>query len=193
MSLELLNTLASLLTVCIVAATAITALVQLQHLRASNQINAMLAIGEQLNTKSLTDALTLVRDRLPAMVDDPKYRAYNARADRGEEEEIVPEFEEVRQAAILIGNSYEELGILVKQGIVDTQMFLDRYSWVILRRWKLLDRSLVDARDDTGQPFWENFEYLAVLSEDWMREHPSQYPNGMRRMRLPTRPPLGAG
>jgi hypothetical protein len=193
MSLELLNALASLLTVCIIAATAIAAMVQLRHLRAGNQINAMLAIGEELSSKSITDGMTLLRHRLPAMADDPKFRAYNYRADRGEEQEVIPEYEELRQAASLVGNSYEELGILVKQGIVDKDIFLDRYSWVILRYWNVMVKALVDARDATGQSaIWENFEYLAVLSEDWLREHPSLYPEGMRRMPLPQRPPLSS-
>jgi hypothetical protein len=191
MSLELLNALASLFTVCIIAATAIAAMVQLRHLRAGNQINAMLAIGEELSSTSITDAMTLLRHKVPAMADDPKFRAYNARADRGQEQDVVPEYEEVRQAASLIGNSYEELGILVKQGIVDRDIFLDRYSWVILRYWTLIVKALVDAREATGQAaIWENFEYLAVLSEDWMRQHPSLYPKGVRRMPLPKRPPL---
>jgi hypothetical protein len=51
MSLELLNAIGTLLTVTIVAATAIAALVQLRHLRAGNQINAMLRIGEELGAK----------------------------------------------------------------------------------------------------------------------------------------------
>ena len=54
MSLELLNALASLLTVCIIAATAIAAMVQLRHLRAGNQITAMLAIGEELSGKAIS-------------------------------------------------------------------------------------------------------------------------------------------
>ena len=191
MSLELLNALASLLTVCIIAATAIAAMVQLRHLRAGNQINAMLAIGQELSSKSITDAMTMLRHRLPAMDDDPRFRAYNAAADRGQGQEVIPEYEDLRQAASLIGNAYEELGILVKQGIVDKDIFLDRYSWVILRYWKLMEKALVDARQATGQQaVWENFEYLAVLSEDWLREHPSLYPKGARRMPLPERPPL---
>jgi hypothetical protein len=32
---------------------------------------------------------------------------------------------------------------------------------------------------------WENFEYLAVLSQDWIAEHPKgAYPEGMRRITL---------
>ncbi len=191
MSLELLNALASLLTVCIIAATAIAALAQLRHLRAGNQINAMLAIGEELSSKAFTDAIAVVQHKLPLVEDDPEYRAYNARMDRNQQQDPIPEYEAVREAMNVIGNAYEELGILVKQGIVDKDIFLDRYSWVISRYWKLMVKSLVDARSATGQAaIWENYEYLAVLSEDWMREHPSLYPPGIRRMPLPERPPL---
>jgi len=193
MSLELLNALASLFTVCIIAATAIAAMVQLRHLRAGNQINAMLSIGEELSSKALTDAKFVIRRKLAAVVDDPKFRAYNAEIESGRAPEVIPEYEEVRQALSLVGNSYEELGILVKQGIVDPDLFLDRYSWVIFGQWKLMEPVVVDAREATGQPaIWENFEYLAVLSEDWMRKHTSTYPKGLRRMPLPQRPPLNS-
>ena len=193
MSLELVNALASLLTVCIIAATAIAAMVQLRHLRAGNQITAMLAISEELSSKAITDAMALIRHKLPLVEDDPGFRAYNARADRNQQQDLIPEYEDVRQATNVIGNAYEELGILVKQGIVDKAIFLERYCWVILSYWKTMRKSLVDSRDSTGSAaIWENFEYLAVLSEDWMKEHPSLYPRGMRRMPLPERPALKA-
>ena len=104
---------------------------------------------------------------------------------------MVPEYEEVRQAVNLLGNAYEELGILVKQGIVDKELFLDRYCWVISANWKQVVKAVADARADAGQPaIWESFEYLAVLSDDWLRDHASTYPIGLRRMPLPERPPL---
>jgi hypothetical protein len=193
LSLELLKALASLLTVCIIAATAIAAMVQLRHLRAGNQITAMLAIGEELSSKAITNARQLIRLKLPLIEDDPAWRAYNARADVRRAQEPIAEYEEIREAASLVGNAYEELGILVKQGIVDKDIFLDRYSWVIMGLWKRLEKTVADARAATGQQaVWENFEYLAVLSEDWLREHPSVYPRGVRRMPLPKRPPLKA-
>jgi hypothetical protein len=191
MSLELLNALASVLTACIVAATAIAAMVQLRHLRAGNQINAMLAIGEELSSPQFTDAQAIIRQKLPAVVDDPKWRAYNAELDRGGAPDVIPEYEEIRRAVSFVCNAYEELGILVKQGIVDADLFLDRYSWVISSQWKRIKSALVDAREATGQQaVWENFEYLAVLSEDWIQTRPSTYPKDMRRMPLPERPPL---
>lgn len=191
MPLELLNALASLLTVCIIAATAIAAMVQLRHLRANNQINAMLAIGEELAAEPFRDAQKVMREKLPALIDDSGFRAYNAARDGGERPEPNPEYEKVREAVTLVCNSYEELGILVKNGIVDKDLFMDRYSWVITAAWRLVDKAVADARHDTGQiAVWENFEYLAVLSKDWIRDHPTVYPKGMARMALPDRPPL---
>ena len=38
------------------------------------------------------------------------------------------------------------------------------------------------ARSLAQPAIWENFEYLAVLSEDWIRQNTSTYPKGVRRM-----------
>lgn len=191
MSLELINAVASLLTVCIIAATAIAAMAQLRHLRAGNQISAMLSIGEELSAERFVAAGQLVRRRLPDLVDDPEYRSYNAARDAGGYPKNNADFEELRTALNTICNAFEELGILVKNGIVDAGLFLDRYSWVIHGWWSLTEKSVADAREATGQvAVWENFEYLAVMARDWMRTHPSTFPKGMARMPLPARPPL---
>ncbi|MBV8365084.1 MAG: hypothetical protein JO194_01150 [Candidatus Eremiobacteraeota bacterium] len=186
MSLELINTVGSLLTACIIAATAIVAIVQLRHLRASNQISAMLNIGEELRDPEFTRALHLIRTQLDSAVQDPLFRAYSDAWDHGDPLPDVPEsYEQLRNAATLVGNAYEELGILVKNGIVDRHLFLDRYSWTISNAWGRLALVTADSRAATGQQaLWENFEYLAVLSEDWIRDHGSVYPKGVRRMPL---------
>jgi len=76
-------------------------------------------------------------------------------------------------------------GILVKNGIIDKALFLDRYSFIIAQNWNLLERYTAYTRAAAvSDSIWENFEYLAVLSQDWMREHPSTYPNGIRRLQL---------
>lgn len=186
MSLELLNTFGTLLTATIVAATAIAALVQLRHLRASNQINAMLSIGNQYDDKEYRAAVYLVQHKFASAFDDPRYRAYELAVSRGVTVPTVPEeFVQLRSAVNLIGNMQEELGILVKAGIVDKHLFLDRYCWVISQTWKRLESFVAFVREvaENGS-IWENFEYLAVLSQDWMSEHPSAYPKGVRRMQL---------
>ena len=186
MSLELLNTFGTLLTAAIVAATAIAALVQLRHLRAGNQINAMLSIGNQYDHKEFRDARHLVQQKVAAALEDPLFREYEFAVSRSLPVATVPDdFAQLRSAVNLIGNTHEELGILVKNGIVDKDIFLDRYCWVIAEGWKQMERYVAYIREIvSNNAIWENFEYLAVLSEDWMAQHQSNYPRGVRRMQL---------
>jgi hypothetical protein len=186
MSLELLNTLGTLITVAIIAATAIAAMVQLRHLRAGNQINAMLSISNQFDEKEFRDAFSVVVEKAESTLDDPAYREYVVSVLRHQPvPAMTKETLDVAAAIRLVANTYEELGILVKNGIVDKTLFLDRYAFVILRTWRRMEGTVAWTRAVADQTsIWENFEYLTVLSEDYMREHPTSYPQGVRRLTL---------
>ncbi|HET9343853.1 MAG TPA: hypothetical protein VFO25_13155 [Candidatus Eremiobacteraceae bacterium] len=193
MSLEFLNSIAPILTIVIVAATAIAALVQLKHMRAGNQISALLAIGEELSTEKYADAADLVRHKLAAAMEDPVYREYEIALTLNRPAPAVDQsYVEIRRASVLVGNAYEQLGILVKSGIVDRDMLLDRYNWLILLQWRRLEGVTALSRAAMGNTMaWENFEYLAVLSEDYLAKHRGgTYPRGVRRMPLANRWPL---
>jgi hypothetical protein len=186
MSLELINTLGTLTTVAIVAAAAIAALVQLRHLRAGNQINAMLSIGDKFQGLVFQNALESVNTRLAAALGDPAFRNHVVAMRRGDPSvpDVDTKYVDVRRAAILVGNVYEELGILVKNGIVDRTLFLDRYQGVIISAWHRLEAFAAFIREASGSAaIWENFEYLAVLSQDWLKQHPQgTFPKGVRRL-----------
>jgi hypothetical protein len=79
MSLELANTMGTLLTAAIVAATAIAALVQLRHLRAGNQINAMLSIGNQYESEAFREAMKTVNHQSAAL-EDPLFSRLRRRS-----------------------------------------------------------------------------------------------------------------
>jgi hypothetical protein len=186
MSLELINTLGTVTTVVIVAAAAMAALVQLRHLRAGNQINAMLSIGESLD-KEFLDAQHFVQKELAVALKHPDFRAYSAAMARGvAPPEAPPVYVEVRRAAVAVGNKYEELGILVRNGIVDPNLFIERYNNVIGGGWSALETFTAFTRAVVGtDTVWDNFEYLAVLAQDWLKQHPQGiYPKGVRRLQL---------
>jgi hypothetical protein len=188
MSLELLNTLASLATVAIVAATAVAALVQLRHMRGGNQINAMLNIGDKIQSRTHRDAEDIVNRGIKSGLEDASFREYVLALHRGDSvPDVDPRYVELRRAIILIGGTYEELGILVKNGIVDQTIFLDRYVHLIIRDWAALADYIAFGRDARGaNSFWENFEYLTVLAQDWYERHrgASNYPAGIRRLQI---------
>jgi hypothetical protein len=185
MSLELTNTIAALLTVTIVAVTALAALIQLRHLRAGNQINALLSVSEKLDSREFTDALTDVNRDLKAALADPTFRDYEIAIYRRLPPPNVNErYVDLHHACVLIGNTFELLGVLVKNRIIEKRIFVDHYCSVVLGAWNLLaDRTALGR--EVGDPCgWEYFEYLAVLSEDWIEAHPSTYPKGIRRYPL---------
>ena len=187
MSLELVNTFGTLLTVAIIAATAIAAMIQLRHVRAGNQISAMLSIGNQFDAKEFRDAMNLIGHKLATALEDPAYRDYVTARNRRLPLPVVSEdYRSLVDAVVLVGNTYEELGILVKKGIIDRDIFLDRYSWTITGAWHRLENAVGWARAVADEPrIWENFEYLTVLAQDYARGRGSTYPAGVRRLNVP--------
>jgi hypothetical protein len=92
---------------------------------------------------------------------------------------------ELWSAARLTGNTYERLGALVKNGIVDQRIFLDVLGANVLRDWDAIEGYTALLRDATrNQSYYENFEYLTVLSQDHFERTPSTYPKGVRRLQL---------
>lgn len=184
MSLELVNTLASLATVVIIFATAIAAIVQLRHMRTSNQIMALLTIGERFDSPSYVDAYLLVDRKLESALEDPLFRAYEiAHAKNQTLPEIDPALLAVRRAAVLIGNMYDELGLLVNNGIVDRKLFIYQYAPHIVEQWHRMEHYIAFVRQAQGNnTVWEMYECLVVLTEDFLQNQPATYPVGMRRL-----------
>jgi hypothetical protein len=183
---ELINTLATLFTASVIAATAIAALIQLRHLRASNQINAMLAIGEKLDGVEFQRTGDFIRHDLKAATDEPAFiRHVIAFVRREAPAEENPHYDRLFRAIRQVANAFEELGILLKRGIIDQDIFLERYAFVILGHWERLAPIIAFIREVTGSnALWENFEYLTTLAEKWNKEYPTSYPPGAPRMQL---------
>ena len=186
MSLEIVNTVATALTATVIGATAIAALVQLRHLRAANQITALLAVQNELDSPDFRDAERLVREELSALLEDPEFCRYEVSMGRR-----VPilqadeRYVRARQAANLIGNTFENIGSMVKNRILDEHLVMDIYSWIIDSYWKRLSGLTAIGRASTGeQSIYENFEYIAVLSQRWLASHPVTYPRNVERMTL---------
>jgi hypothetical protein len=176
MSLELWNTFGTFGTFVVIAATALAALVQLRHMRGSNQIVALTECRETLESEDFQNAQRFVSYDLPNRLNDPKEVLRIAQPQS--------QFEDEYRAIDTVANFFENMGVFVKNGIIDRDLACDTWSHVILRNWKALLPIVTFVREDLGAPgIWENFEYMAVLSEQYQREHPrGTYPKGAPRM-----------
>ena len=78
-----------------------------------------------------------------------------------------------------VGDSYENIGVMAKTGLVDRKLLLDIHSLVILDAWNALIDVTAILRAHYGSVLWENFEYLVVLAQDYDATHRGgDYPPG---------------
>ena len=188
-SLEFLNTAASVATTLIIAATAIAALIQLRHLRASNQIAGQLALRQVLLDTAFWDAVGRLRFEIPPLLTDADFRNYVAEFHVAATTRDDERFESVYTAALVVGRNLENIGNMIRNGLTDGRIFLELYASLVVMAWDACEPLLRIRREAVGSDaVWEDFEYLAVLARRRISEHPSCYPRGMERIL----PPVGS-
>jgi hypothetical protein len=168
-------------TFVVIAASAMAALVQLRHMRQSNQIAALNEAREVLETPQFVEVMRFIRGELPGRLQDPAVR--RALLGRSWHQDVPDEY---RRLAV-VANFFESLGLLVKQGIIDRDTVCELMYQVITDLWEAFGPIVIQRRIVIDTPtLWENFEYLAVVSDEWVRAHPTgNYPRGTRRWTFP--------
>lgn len=173
MSAEWVTAIATAGTFVVIAASAIAALMQLRHMRGSNQIIALTECRETLESAEFRDAQAFVSYELPKRLADPE------EAQKAAQLPFISEY----RAIATVANFFESMGLFVKTGIIDKKIACDFWFFVVLRNWNALLPVTTYLREHLGQPaLWENFEYMAALSEQYRKSHASTYPEGVRRM-----------
>jgi hypothetical protein len=133
-----------------------------------------------METADFQAAQHFVQGELSKKLQDPAFR-YQSDAPAARTDENRPLITKLDT----IGNFYEGMGVLVKTGLVDRELVLQMFSGQVIGAWERLAPVAVIARRRTGDVLWENFEYLTVLSQDWVAAHPKgTYPAGVRRIAL---------
>ena len=192
MTAETLSAIALLGTFIVIAVTAFAALVQLRHIRAGNQLTALLHYIARWESDDLQSAADFVESKLQARLQDPDFR---------ESLWIINPDRRVHQE-LRVADWCEQLGSYIKYGMMSDQQYLDIGSWYVSSMWDQLREVVAIRRAATGSnAMYENFEYLAaqakafsaahrggnyprhtprlMVDEDWRRlEDPRQMPKG---------------
>jgi hypothetical protein len=178
MSPEWVTALATLGTFLVIAASAMAALMQLRHMRVSTQLEGLLSVLARVEDANFNSWLTETQRQLPAMLADKAYV-----------KSIIDNTFDRNVAWLQLGNSYDWVGSLVKNRLIPMEFFLDVYAFRIVQAWELMRPITVLARHRVGNGIWENFEFLYVVANDWVKGHAergySSYPKHVRRVELP--------
>jgi hypothetical protein len=173
MSPEWLTAVGTLGTFVVIAASAIAALLQLRHMRATNQLSAITELFEIFESPEFQDARRFIGHELPQMFADPANRRLALQR---------PVPAQLERARMVLG-FFENVGSLVKRGIIDADLLCDLWAPIIIMSWDRLSSWARSSREAHGnQSLYENFEYLAVLAQQHMDAHPAgSYPKNMPR------------
>lgn len=175
MSAEWVTALATAGTFLVIAASAIAALMQLRHMRTGNQISAYNECRETMDGPEFREALAFIRNEIPHRLADPAtVAAITASALRNE-------YAGIR----LVANLFESMGLFVRTGMMDKTIACQLWSGIVLSAWNNLRPLTAELRKRHAPGIWVHFEYMAMLSEDYIRRFPDGgYPAGVRRMPL---------
>lgn len=185
MTLELINTLASVATTIIVAAAALAALIQLRHLRGANQINGQLALRQVLLDRAFLEAVGRARQEVPKLMKEPAFRKYVADYHLGLADDN-ERYDSLYEEILLVGRNLENIGNMVRNGLTDGRIFIEQWSPLVTTAWNAIEPLLRIRRvAEQADYAWEDFEYLTVLARRWMVENRSAYPAGVERILPP--------
>lgn len=174
MTPEWISAIASIVTMAVIGASAIAALLQLRHMRGGNQIELIANWTEVIEADRFQDAFAFVSKELPSILSDlERVRALSWYP-------IPPELQPVRTVA----NHFESIGSFVRRGIIEADVACDLWSLVVTRAWDASVPVVTQVRHTLGNDaLWENFEYMAVISRRWLEAHPNgTYPKDQPRM-----------
>lgn len=174
MNFEVINSLAAVGTFLVIAATAIAALVQLRHLRASNQLQALLAVLSMPYEPALSESFAFVTHELANKMKDPAFR--RALEGPGSPDRLI--HKELR-----VCDYYERLGSMIKFGLIPEELYFDNSTPE--NTWKVVEPVVAIMRRRRGPVVYDNFEYLVARSREWDRRHPDgAFPKNQSRLTL---------
>jgi len=175
-SLDALSALAQIGTFIVIAATAVAALVQLNHMRSANQVTAINMFAQAYEGPEMRDAFDFVRTRLKTKLEDPEFRQQlrESRIDRATHPEMI------------VANFFDQWGGYYRQGVIDRAMFMRYNAGIVTGFWSYLEPAIAILASRTGtNTSFEQFEYLTVQARAWKAEHPEgDYPKGVDRIPL---------
>jgi hypothetical protein len=175
MTPEWITAISSFATFVVIAATALAAVVQLQHMRSGNQIAVMNDIRHQMEDAAFAEAVHYITRELPQHYADVQLRKALLR--RGS-----PEGKTIN----MVANCLDRAGAFVKHAMVDPDLACDLWYVPVVPCWDALAPLISSRRAALGYRLWEDFEYFTLLCKRFRKKNPhGTYPKGLEALPLP--------
>jgi len=173
-NLDIVNVIATVSTLLVLTATSVAAMIQLRHMRVSNQLGALMSLEHEFHTEELQKSFRFVQFEFSQRIHD---RAYRAQLERIGfiDSRVHPEMD--------VLNWFNEMGTLLKNGLVDETTFMELFGRLAVQYWEILASAIAIVRRRRGDAQFHNFEYLAIRARKWLSDHPrGDFPKGAPRI-----------
>ncbi|HET9095484.1 MAG TPA: hypothetical protein VFN37_02385 [Candidatus Baltobacteraceae bacterium] len=176
MSPELLTAVATFGTVLVIGASAVAALIQLRHMRASNELEALLSLQKEFQSPPVQAALHYVQEQLPHHMQDEHYR---------DELAAIGFISAERHPELLVCNWFTQMGTFLKHGLIGESTLMDLYARLVRYYWNALAPAVAIMRRKRGDGQYSEFEYLALRAAAWLeRNSQGVFPRNVERAPL---------
>ena len=172
--IDLINVIATVSTFLVLAIAGVAAMIQLRHMRISNQLGALLSLEQEFHSEELQKSFRYVQTEFSHRIQD---RAYRAELERIGfiDSRIHPEM------AVLTW--LNEMGTLMKNGLADETTCMELFGRLAVQYWEILTPAIAIVRRRRGDAQFHNFEYLAIRARKWLSDHPhGDFPKGLPRI-----------
>jgi hypothetical protein len=177
MSPEQLNLVTSLATFLVLTAAAIAALIQLRHIRASNECSAFSEAFELWYSPHVQASLGFIQNELPAKMKDREFRR---------ELDTAGPVDRSRHPELHYIDYIDNLGVYVMLGNMRENMIMHAASQLIMATWHTLSPTIAIMRRKRGPQLYVSFEYLTQRARLWNQRYPDGYaPRGFERLPNP--------
>lgn len=176
MSADVISAIATVLTALIIGVSAVIAMIQLRHMRAGNELEAVLSLERDFRNDELQVALRYVQADLPQKLHDRAYRGELER--RGFiDHRAHPE--------IIVCNWCNTMGTLLRHRLVGEATFMALFARLIAYYWDALEPVVAIMQRARGSTQYDDFEYLALRAKHWLSQSDSsEFPNDVVRVPL---------
>jgi hypothetical protein len=177
MTVEQTNIVISAATLVVLLTAAIAALVQLRHIRASNDLSTFSEAFELWYSPSVQQGLTFIQRELTTKMEDPAFR-------RGLE--TSGPVDRVEHPEVNVLDFFDNTAIYLVMGNMREDMIMQAAGQAVCSLWQTLSPSIAIMRRQRGPQLYASFEYLVWRAQLWQKRYPNGYtPKGFARLPNP--------
>jgi hypothetical protein len=177
MPAEQWNVIVSIATLVVLLTAALAALVQLRHIRASNELSTFSEAFKLWYSSGVQHGLQFIQRDLATKMEDPAFRR---------ELDVAGPVDHSRHPELNVLDFFDNVAIYLILGNMREDMIMQAAGQLVTDLWQTLSPTIAIMRRQRGPQMYASFEYLVARAQLWHKRYPNGYlPTGFQRLPNP--------